>query len=111
MKRALKRNNENQPATKRMRTDINQKELNNSLLNAVRQGDKEEVKSLLNKGADANAKGSYGETALHICAEQNHTFIAQLLINHWADIDAKSSFGLTPLHFAVIHEQCDMVAF
>ena len=66
---------------------------------AVRRGDAEAVRSLLDQGADVNAAPGDGMTALHWAAERGHAEVAELLISASADVEAKTRIGsYTPLH-------------
>ena len=64
-------------------------------------GPKEMVELLIANGADVNAKGRVGNTALHLAANQNKEDIFELLIANGADVNAKNKFNETPLDFAV----------
>lgn len=52
--------------------------LNEKLYEATRVGNLAEVKSLLDQGADVNAKFRYGATALFKAAERGHTEVVKL---------------------------------
>ena len=60
----------------------------------------DEVKLLLEKGADINAVNSVGLTPLHLAARSGHTDMVALLLARKADVMAKDIFGLTSLHLA-----------
>ena len=75
--------------------------LNEQLYEAARKGDAAEVKALLDKGADVNAKFRYGATALFKAAERGHTEVVKLLIERGADVNVKDTFyGATALYWA-----------
>ena len=75
--------------------------LNEQLYEAARKGDAAEVKALLDKGADVNAKFRYGATALFKAAERGHTEVVRLLIERGADVTVKDTFyGATALYWA-----------
>jgi ankyrin repeat protein len=57
----------------------------------------EVVKLLIKHGADVNAKGPYGQTALYYAIYSYRDEIAELLIANGADVNAKSDDGDTPL--------------
>jgi ankyrin repeat protein len=61
----------------------------------------EEVRSLLEKGADANGVDDLGWTPLMNAAEAENIEILKLLLEHGADINKKNEAGETPLHIAV----------
>jgi hypothetical protein len=67
-------------------------ELNDKFWEAVRQGDLALVTSLLDQGADVNAKFRYGATALFKAAERGHTEIVKLLLARGADVTVKDTF-------------------
>jgi ankyrin repeat protein len=59
-------------------------------------GDASAVRRLLEAGADANARGQSGYTALAHAARQGHLEVVELLIEHGARVDARYS-GTTAL--------------
>jgi uncharacterized protein len=76
--------------------------LNEQLYEAARKGDAAEVKAVLDKGADVNAKFRYGATALFKAAERGHTEVVKLLIERGADVTVKDTFyGATALYWAL----------
>jgi outer membrane protein assembly factor BamB len=82
---------------------------NEELLAAAKKGDLGAVKTLLAKGADANAKNSYGATALSFAADKGHLEVVKLLLEHKADPNAKDTFyKATPLEWAVMRGHTDI---
>jgi len=81
-----------------------------SLHEAAAAGDIEQVKLLISKGSDVNAKDRMGRTALHSAAEKGHTNIVKFLIDRGADINA-TSWGdrQTALHRAAGEGHADVV--
>ncbi|MCP4137385.1 MAG: hypothetical protein GY754_40835 [bacterium] len=83
------------------------------LCRAISKGNIEEVKTLLNKGADINAPGPYIygidipvdsrlDRPLHYAVSFKREKILQLLLDRGADVNSRSIFtGFTPLHIAV----------
>jgi len=71
-----------------------------SLVQAAADGDVEQVKSLIEKGADVNGRGKNRNSPLHCAADQGHRDVAELLIRKGADADSKNVMGDTPLHVA-----------
>jgi ankyrin repeat protein len=67
-------------------------ELNNQLFEAARSGDAVLVASLLDKGADVNAKFRYGQTALFKAAERGHANVVKLLLERGADATIRDTF-------------------
>jgi len=58
------------------------------------------IKYLLEKGADINAHGRFGNTALHWAATDSHIKIAEYLLENGANKNAKNDNGKTPLQYA-----------
>ena len=67
---------------------------------AVRKGDLDEVRQLIEAGTDINTTDETGATPLHWAADASHTAIAELLISKGADVNATANDGFRPLHFA-----------
>lgn len=67
-------------------------QLNDQLFEAVRKGDAAAVTSLLDKGADVNAKFRYGQTALFKAAERGYADVVKVLLERGADATVKDSF-------------------
>lgn len=76
--------------------------LNEQLYEAARKGDAAEVRALLDKGADVNAKFRYGATALFKAAERGHTEVVKTLIERGADVTVRDTFyGATAMYWAL----------
>lgn len=80
--------------------DMKQYALDNKLLEAVKQGNIENVKELLSQGADINISDEYGETPLHSAALYGHLDVVKYLVEQGADVDVKNKFWETPLDVA-----------
>lgn len=84
--------------------------LNDDLWDAVRRGDTPAVKTLLDSGADANAKWRYNQTPLFKAAERGDVEIVKLLLDHGADVNLKDSFyGATPITWAADKGRVEVV--
>jgi hypothetical protein len=75
------------PSTVRAAEDLNEQ-----LLIAARKSDVPAVKMLLEKGADVNAKTSYGVTALSFAADRGSLEVVKILLEHGADVNATDTF-------------------
>ena len=72
------------------------------LFMAIYAGDEARVRALLAKGADANGKRGYGDTALHAACRDGHMLIVARLLAAGATVDQPNETdGSTPLHVAV----------
>ena len=67
------------------------------LIKHAEQGNVEEVKKLIAKGADINARRQDGLTALMMASLKGHSNIVKLLIANRADVNAKDKLGYTAL--------------
>ncbi len=70
-------------------------DINQDLIGAARKGDTAAVQSLLEAGADVNAKNKDGSTALMKAVR--HTDTIRALLAGGSDVDAKSNYGDTAL--------------
>ncbi len=85
-------------------------ELNDQLWEAARKGDAVTVKTLLDKGADVNAKFRYGTTALFKAAERGHIEVVKLLLARGADVSVKDTFyGATAMTWALENKHVEVV--
>lgn len=73
------------------------------LISAAKEGLKDFVQDLLQRGADITASSDKGKTALHYAAANGHTEIARLLLTSGAEADARDREGHTPLMLAAIY--------
>jgi len=85
-------------------------ELNDQLYEAVRKGDVAAVKSVLDRGADVNAKFRYGTTALFKAAERGYPEITKMLLDRGADVKVKDTFyGATAMSWAIGNKHVEVV--
>ncbi len=85
--------------------------LNGDLLRAAENGSLEQIKALLEKDGDVNAKGPYGRTVLMAAARSGNREVVKFLMNKGADAQAKSNFGNTALMAAARSGNLDVVKF
>ncbi len=79
------------------------------LVEAVKNGDKSAVRSLLKQAVDVNARQADGATALAWAADHNDLETADLLIQARADVNAANEYGAAPLWLASAKVHAAMV--
>ncbi len=86
-------------------------DLGRQLLTAACEGDLDEVKRLVDTGADINAASIYGETPLYIAAYFGYLPMVRYLVGQGADINAANKDGEAPLQGAVHWDHLDVVRY
>lgn len=84
---------------------------NTPLHYAASSGKLEVVKFLIKKGADLQAKNTYGWTALHSSSYNGYTSISELLITNGINIEDTDIFGWPPLFRAIQGGHKSMIEF
>jgi ankyrin repeat protein len=79
------------------------------LVDAVKEGDHEAVRSLLREHADVNAPQAYGQTALAWAANRDDLEMVELLIGAGADLNAANVNGVSSLSLACTNGNAAMV--
>ena len=79
------------------------------LMQAAEKGDVALVKSLIQEGADLNARNKDGDTSLNIAARNGRTGVAEALIKAGADVQVKDSHGWSPLLDAALFGGTDLI--
>jgi ankyrin repeat protein len=79
------------------------------VVEAVRSGDADALRALLNERADVNAPQADGATALAWAAHRNDLEAADLLIRAGADVNAANTYGVSPLSLACANGNAAMV--
>jgi len=74
--------------------------VNEQLLQAAENGSLEQIKDLLAKGGDINAKNKEGEPVLMFAAEEGDLGVVKFLIDKGADMNAKDKNGRTAVTYA-----------
>ena len=80
------------------------------LIEAVKDGDAEAVRALLDKGGDVNVSEVDGTTVLHWAVHRDHVDVTDLLIRAGANVRAKNRYGVAPLSLACLNGSEAMVA-
>jgi ankyrin len=73
------------------------------LADAVMKGDRESVRTLLQRKVDVNAPQVDGMTALHWAARQNDIETVQTLLKAGAKADRATRYGVTPIYIASLN--------
>jgi len=77
--------------------------VNNNLIHLYcNKNDIENLKKLIDSGADVNAKNKDGDTPLHTATWKGNIEIVKLLIENGANLNIQDSNGKTPLHLMLI---------
>ncbi|EAY03967.1 hypothetical protein TVAG_314970 [Trichomonas vaginalis G3] len=82
------------------------------LCDAISRGSIDNIKNLIELGADVKATYVYDDTILHVFAskvKKNIEEIFQILVDAGADVNIPNRHGETPLHHAVISNKFDVV--
>src|SRR2546428_12910593 len=80
------------------------------LADAVMNGNKAAVRSLLQKKADVNAVQTDGTTALHWAVRLDDLDTAELLLRSGANVSAVTRAGATPLQLAAVNGNAAIIA-
>lgn len=72
-------------------------------------GQVEEVRRLLDLGANPNTQDHAGWTPLHEVAQNGQVEISRLLLDHGAAPNVPGTDNVTPLHDAVVSKNCQLV--
>ncbi len=79
------------------------------LVDAVKAGDIEAVRSLIASGVDVGTTEADGTTALHWAAHHDRFEVADLLLGVRAEVDATNRYGVTPLALASLNGSTSML--
>ena len=80
------------------------------LHDAIREGNFEKAKALLDKGRSVWERGPDGWYPLHMAAMDGHADLVDLLLNRGAKINAKDFSRMQPLHFAAEYGHAECIA-
>ncbi len=80
-------------------------EAGQALLAATEAGDVAQMRALLARRVDIEARDAQGLTPLHVAAAGGDIAVVQLLVQHGADVNAQSYTGATPLDHAITYSR------
>ena len=69
---------------------------------AIKRGDVQDVRDLLDHGTDVNARDHHGQTALMLAAHAGHRQVVEALIAHRANLNSTAKSGLSALMLAIV---------
>eukprot|EP01046_Picozoa_sp_COSAG06_P073761 COSAG06_NODE_22217_length_730_cov_1.377179_1_plen_175_part_01 len=78
------------------------------LLNAARQGEPDDIRTVADEGANLEVRDPDGRTALLLAVVRGHDACVELLIERNADVDAAADDGDTALHEAARYDRADL---
>jgi uncharacterized protein len=80
-----------------------------SLIDAVKEGERTTIRTLLKQGADVNAAEADGTTALHWAAHNGDLATLNALIQAKASINVKNRYDIAPIWLAAANGHADVV--
>ena len=80
-----------------------------TIINAVLSDNMADLQEILENGADPDARGDYGITALMVSINKYNDSAAEYLIKKGADVNASDIAGVTPLHLAARNGNMGMI--
>lgn len=84
-------------------------EIDQRLLNAAKQGQLELIKSLVDTGANLDAKDTNGRTGLMLAAEMGRTKVLRYLLSKGVDVDMRDKGGMTAVACAALNGRTSCV--
>ncbi len=82
-------------------TQMQQKELNNKLIDAAKNGDIGKVKESITNGANVDARDENGKTALYWAARRGQIDVAKVLIAKGVNVNVKDKNNETAVEIAI----------
>ncbi|XP_056228881.1 ankyrin-2 isoform X9 [Seriola aureovittata] len=83
----------------------------NALHLAAKEGHKDLVEELLERGAPVDSSTKKGNTALHIASLAGQREVVRLLVKRGADVNSQSQNGFTPLYMAAQESHLEVVRY
>ncbi|MCJ1403381.1 hypothetical protein MMC11_006604 [Xylographa trunciseda] len=84
---------------------------NPPLFDAIRHGETEDVRRLLEEDEGSATSECKGKSALHWAADNGFQDIAELLLDKGAELNGRDSSKMTPLHWACFENHPEMVQY
>jgi ankyrin repeat protein len=69
----------------------------------------DEVLALLDGGAEIDAHGEHGNTALHEAVDQGHAEVVRVLLDRGASPTEKNDDGMLPIEIAKMYNRSDLI--
>src|SRR6516162_7280337 len=80
-----------------------------TLTDASRRGDVKLVRTLIQQGADVNARAVDGTSPLHQAVSGDHLDVADLLLKAGASVSGADRYGVTPLSLAALNGNASII--
>jgi ankyrin repeat protein len=91
-------------------TEEQKKTLNASLISATREGNLDEIKGLVEQGADPKVRDQKNDSLLHYAARGGHTEVIQFLATKQKlDVNAAGDKKQTPIHDAAKYSSPEVI--
>ena len=69
---------------------------------SIRRGDVDDVRNLLDRGMDVDARDRHGQTALMLAAHAGHRQVVETLIAHRPNLNVTAKYGLSALMLTIV---------
>jgi uncharacterized protein len=76
---------------------------------AIKRGDVQHVRDLLDRGTNVDSRDRHGQTALMLAAHAGHREVVEALIAHRANLNTTAKYGLSALMLALIAGHAEVV--
>lgn len=76
---------------------------------AINRGDVQDVRDLLERVTDVDARDCHGQTALMLAAQAGHREVVEALIAHRANLNTTAKYGLSALMLAIVARHTEVV--
>ncbi|RPI19675.1 MAG: ankyrin repeat domain-containing protein [Acidobacteriales bacterium] len=75
---------------------------------AIKRGDVQYVRDMLDRGTDVDVRDRHGQTALMLAAHAGHREVVEVLIGHGANLNTTAKYGLSALMLALVAGHADV---